>query len=120
MSCRALGPQTSYLLAEAGEALELGELRDHRRYGSAGDKLAAKGQGLLPVTIGQQAVVADPWFDANKEERARRLLSPLQGFWESVVDPLTWGSRAQATCCRPFGAGSRGIGCSLLVAAKWI
>src|SRR5947208_2832962 len=65
----------------AGEALEqrlpIGS-RELRRRGRAGKNLAAQSQGLLPVTVGQQAVVADPHETLRQhvqEEAAEKLLA---------------------------------------------
>lgn len=46
----------------------------------------------------------------RQQAGAARLLPPLRGFSELVVDPFTWGSRPRLHAVAHFGAEIRGLG----------
>jgi hypothetical protein len=61
--------------------------RELRRHGRAGENLSAESQRLLPVTVGEQAVAADPHETVGQdvqEKPAEKLLARERHLLEAL------------------------------------
>jgi hypothetical protein len=87
----------------AGEALEEGlpiRFRELRGRGRAGENLAAESQGLLPVTVGQQAVALAQRGRVAGQAESQRISVPSS--------PAKVSIRRTAPCrCRGPGRGAQ-------------